>query len=105
MRTAMERLKIRLPTAPESVLAALLEEASGMILAFTGRQRLPPVLETAQVQLAASLYNRMGIEGETAHAEGGVSRTMEALPDDIRRQIAPYRVAKVVMGHAAEGKG
>ncbi len=101
----MERLKIRLPMAPEPLLTALMEEASGMILAFTGRTHLPPALETAQVQLAASLYNRMGIEGETAHAEGGVSRTMEALPDDIRRQIAPYRVAKVVTGREAEGKG
>lgn len=98
--TAKERLAARLDGAADAVLEAVLEDAQGMILAYTGRTALPMALETAQVQLAAVLYNRLGTEGESSHSEGGVSRTMEALPDDIRRQIAPYRLARMVSVHA-----
>lgn len=98
----MERLRVRLPDAPADLLVALLEEAEGMILAETGRSVMPQALCTAQVQLAVVLYNRQGVEGQTAHSEGGVSRTMETLPGDIRRQIAPYRLAKIVKVSADE---
>ena len=54
------------------------------------------MLESAKVQLAVVLYNRQGTEGQTSHSEGGVSRTMEGLPEDIRKQIAPYRLARIV---------
>lgn len=101
--TPMERMKARLPTVQDAHLDALLCDAAGMILAYTGRASVPQALETAQVQLAAVLYNREGTEGQTGHSEGGVSRTMEGLPEEIRRQIAPYRVAKVVSVHAAAG--
>lgn len=101
--TVLDRLALRLEGVKDDMLEALLEDAEGMILAYTGRQALPAALQTAQVQLAAVIYNRMGIEGETAHSEGGVSRSMESLPDEIRRQIAPYRIARVVNVHAAEG--
>lgn len=100
--TVMERLRARLPDAEQEMLGALLEDAEGMILAATGRSALPPPLCTAQVQLAAALYNRQGMEGQTAHSEGGVSRTLEFLPEDIRRQIAPYRLAKIVKVSADE---
>lgn len=98
--TAKERLAARVEGAADAVLEAVLEDARGMILACTGRTELPLALETAQVQLAAVLYNRLGTEGESSHSEGGVSRAMDALPDDIRRQIAPYRLARVVSVHA-----
>ena len=100
--TVMERLRVRLPDAPADLLMALVEEAEGMILAETGRSVMPQALCTAQVQLAVVLYNRQGVEGQTAHSEGGVSRTMETLPGDIRRQIAPYRLAKIVKVSADE---
>jgi len=98
--TAKERLAARLAGATDAQLDGLLADAEGMLLAYTGRGSLPEALVTAQVQLAAVLYNRQGAEGETAHGEGGVSRTMEGLPEEIRRQIAPYRLAKVVSAHA-----
>lgn len=94
--TAYERLIARLPCESPEKLEALYLDAVGMVLAYTGRQTLPAQLETAVVQLAMILYNREGIEGETSHSEGGVSRTMEGLPDEIRRQIAPYRLARIV---------
>ena len=73
-----------------------------MLLACTGRSVLPDALVTAQVQLAAILYNRQGTEGETAHSEGGVSRAMDGLPEEIRRQIAPYRVARIGCSQSSE---
>lgn len=102
--TALERLAVRVENAQPQMLESLLLDAEGMLLAYTGRSILPPALETAQIQLAALLYNRMGAEGESAHSEGGVSRTMEALPADIQRQIAPYRLAKVVNCHASDAQ-
>lgn len=97
--TAYERLRAKLPKMAEEKLEALYEDAEGMVLALAGRRTLPRVLETAVVQLGVVLYNREGIEGEVGHSEGGVSRTMEAIPEEIRRQILPYRVARVVNMH------
>lgn len=97
---ALERLAARLDCADTQTLEALLADAQGMILALTGRKTLPDALETAQVQLAVVLYNRQGAEGETAHAEGGVSRAMDGLPQELRAQIAPYRLARVARGRS-----
>lgn len=99
--TPNERMKARAPDIADDLCAALLGDARDMILAYTGRAALPPGLAAAQVQLALVLYNRMGIEGETAHSEGGVSRSMEGLPADIKAQLVPWRLAKVVDMHAA----
>ena len=93
--TALEKLSARLPGEDPETLLLLLEDAEGMLLACTGRQHLPAALLAAQVQLAVVLYNRRGAEGQTAHSEGGVARTMESMPEEIRRQIAPYRLAKI----------
>lgn len=100
--TTEERLAVHLPDVDEGTRKALLDDAEGMILACTGRHALPAALHTAQVQLASVLYNRMGTEGETAHSEGGVSRTMEGMPEEIWRQIAPYRLARIVKVSADE---
>ena len=97
--TGINRLSARLPDVKADVLEALLEEAEGMLLAYTGRMTLPCALETAKVQLAVVLYNRQGIEGQTAHSEGGVSRSMEGIPQEILRQAAPYRAARIVRMH------
>lgn len=93
--TARKRLQARLPNADANLLNALYEEAEGMILAYTCRRTLPAVLETAAVQMAIVLYNREGTEGETSHSEGGVSRVMDGLPEEIKRQCMPYRLARI----------
>ena len=100
--TAKERLAARLEGVADAQLDLLLSDAEGMLLACTGRSVLPDALVTAQVQLAAILYNRQGTEGETAHSEGGVSRAMDGLPEEIRRQIAPYRVARIGCSQSSE---
>ena len=99
---AVDRLTARLPNVQKETLEALLLEAEGMLLAYTGRMTLPGALETALVQLAVVLYNRQGIEGQTAHSEGGISRSMEGIPQEILRQAAPYRLARIVRVNAHE---
>ena len=93
----LEKLKRRIPDAQDdALLTDLLDEAKTFILAYTGRDELPAELENARIRLAAILYNRMGMEGETSRSEGGVSRTAEALPGDLRRWLNHWRKAATI---------
>lgn len=93
----LEKLRRRIPDArDDALLNDLLEEAAQFILGYTGREALPEALQGAQLALAAILYNRMGMEGESARVEGGVSRTVAFLPEDLRRQLNGWRLAKAV---------
>ena len=60
------------------------------------KRRIPDAKDDALLGdlLAAMLYNRMGMEGESAHSEGGVSRTAAALPDDLRAWLNCWRLAR-----------
>ncbi len=93
----LDRLKRRLPDAKdEALLADFLEEAAAFICAYTHRDNVPEGLEDAQVRVAAILYNRMGMEGETTHTEGEVTRTAAALPEDLRLWLNGWRLASTV---------
>ena len=93
----LERLKKRIPDAKdETLLLELLEAAGDAICAYTGRAEVPAPLESVQVVLAAVSFNRMGMEGEISRNEGGISRSIEPLPEDIRRQLNPWRLARTV---------
>ena len=93
----LEKLRRRVPDATdEELLADLLSEAGAFLCAYTRRESVPEGLEDAQVRIAAILYNRMGMEGEKAHAEGGVSRSAEMLPEDLRLWLNGWRLAKTV---------
>lgn len=94
--TPNERMKARAPDIADDLCAALLGDAQDMILAYTGRAELPPGLAAAQVQLALALYNRMGIEGETAHGEGGVQAQMGGVLREIEPLLRPWRLARIV---------
>ena len=95
----LEKLKRRIPDAGnDALLTALLDAAEAAILAYTGRETLPEALQGAQLSLAAILYNRMGMEGESSHSEGGVSRGADSLPELLKRQLNPWRLAKGVGG-------
>ena len=93
----LEKLKRRIPDADDAALLNdLLDAAAAAICAYTGRDEVPAALEGAQLELAAVSYNRMGMEGERSHSEGGVSRSAEDLPEALRRQLNPFRLAKAV---------
>lgn len=97
MDALVERLRRRIPDAKDDeLLRELLRQSAEMICAYTSRTALPDVLAGAQIELAAMLFNRMGMEGESAHTEGSVSRSAESLPEILRRQLNPHRLAKGV---------
>ncbi len=93
----LSKLKRRLPDLQdEALLQDLIDAAAGMICAYTGREALPPQLEAAQLEIACIIFNRMGMEGESAHSEGSVSHTADSLPEFVRRQLNPFRLVKAV---------
>lgn len=93
----LAKLKRRLPdAADDALLNDLLAEAGAFICAYTRRAAVPEGLEDAQVRVAAILFNRMGMEGERVHGEGGVNRTAEMLPEDLVRWLNGWRLARTV---------
>lgn len=95
----LDKLRRRLPDAPRQatdLLEDLLTDATAFVLSYTGRTELPPQLEGICIKLAAVEYNRMGMEGETSHSEGSVSRSVDGLPADIRAALGPWTLARTV---------
>lgn len=93
----LENLRLRLPDArdaADALLASLLRDAAAMICALTWRSAVPAGLQNAQLRLAVIFFNRMGMEGESDHAEGDIRRSAQDLPEALRREIFSYRVAK-----------
>ena len=93
----LSKLKRRLSDLQDDLLLQdLLDAAAGTICAYTGREAVPAALEAAQLDIACIIFNRMGMEGESAHSEGSVSHTAESLPEFLKRQMNPFRLAKAV---------
>lgn len=94
----LEQLRRRIPeeNVSSGLLMDLLEDAEAWICAYTRRQNMPDELSGIAVRLAAINYNRLGLEGESSHSEGAVSRSIDAVPADIRGALAPYRLARTV---------
>ena len=98
----LAKLQRRLPDAPKTgetleLLMDLLADAYAFALTYTCRKELPEQLEGVCVKIAAIEYNRLGMEGETNHSEGSVSRTVEAVPADIRAELQPWVLARTVV--------
>ena len=90
-------LRLRLPDAAQAsddLLLSLLQDAASLLTALTWRQTVPAELQSAQFRLAVIFFNRMGMEGEADHSEGDVKRTVNDLPENLRREIFSYRLAK-----------
>ena len=101
----LEKLKVMLGitgTDEDDVLQLLLDDAQADLLTWTNRNELPAALEPIQRQIAVIRYNKQGAEGETAHSEGGISRTFDDLPESIQNAISQYRLLKVAKYAAAQ---
>lgn len=100
----LERLKIRITddiTVAE--LEDILESAKNIILSRrypfgdfpvdeeTGETILEPRYKDLQIRIAVELYSKIGVEGQTAHTENGVSRTYENanVSESLLREITP----------------
>ena len=57
-----------------------------------GTEEMPEKYEYEQIEIAAYMLNKRGAEGETAHTEGGTSRTFETgdIPISLRVRITAY---------------
>lgn len=74
----------------------LLEDAQSMCLGYLNRETLPEACVSPMLRLAAALFNRLGMEGESNHSEGGIASTADMMPEDVKTALRPYRLAKVV---------
>ena len=98
MTGTLDKLKRRLRITDETqdaLLEDLITDAEAFTRGYTGRETLPESAGTAIVELAAISYNRLGLEGETAHAEGSISIRVGGLPPLLKAQLDAIRVAKV----------
>ena len=97
--TRLAELKLRIEgmqmMPSDDLLMIYLNNAEQYILGYTRRGSLPHILEPTVIDIAIVWINRIGIEGETTHSEGGISRTMESTPGYIRDALNRYRLATV----------
>ena len=98
MADLLDKLKRRLrlaDTKQDALLEDLLTDAAAFAQGYTGRALLPETADSAIVELAVTSYNRLGLEGQSAHAEGSVSIHVESLPAMLKARLDGLRVAKV----------
>ncbi|MBE5878322.1 MAG: phage head-tail adapter protein [Lachnospiraceae bacterium] len=87
---------MRLSGCTDGVLASvLLDQAEDYILTETNRTVLPSRLVTEQINIALISYNRLGMEGEASRNEGGVSISINDIPEHTKNVISLYRLARV----------
>lgn len=77
---------------PDELYQALLEEAGETIKDLTHLDEVPTSLASTQVEIAIISVNKLGIEGQVSHQEGGVNRNyVNDLPRPILRRIRAHR--------------
>lgn len=95
----IERLKVLIApdTASDELLLYLLEQSEGIILnrryPFGAPEgvTLSAMHEQIQLRMAVELFSKMGAEGQTEHAENGITRKWEAgdVSPSLLRTIVP----------------
>lgn len=93
----LDRLKLKLgisseDTSEDNLLNLYLDDAKDTILELAHLKELPESLLSTQTELAIIYYNKEGIEGQTSHSEGGISRSFEeGIPESIMKKIRANR--------------
>lgn len=95
----IERLAVLISpdTANDELLLFLLEQSEGIILnrryPFGAPEgaTLSPLHEQIQLRIAVELFSKMGAEGQTEHAENGITRKWEAadVSPSLLRMVVP----------------
>ena len=96
-QTQLEKLKITLgikDILKDDELSLLLEDAENDVIVWTNRKTLPVQLESVVRQIAVIRYNMQGIEGQSGHSEGGVSRSFDELPQSVRNTLMQFKLLK-----------
>lgn len=76
-------------------LTDMLDDAQSDLLTWTNRTELPSGLLSTQRQIVVIRYNMLGIEGQTTHSVGGVSRSFDDLPNSIKATIIGHRISRL----------
>lgn len=79
----------------EELLSCLLLMAEEKLLELTNRTRMTPKLANAKRNWALIAYNRLGMEGEAARSQGGISSSFVEIPEEIMGVIKATRIARV----------
>lgn len=91
----LSRLRTRVSgSASDEILIECLEDAKAMCLGYMQREEMPEGCESALLRTAVAVYNRIGIEGQISHSEGGVSIVVDSLPQEVKAALRPFRLAK-----------
>lgn len=101
----LEVLKLQLginDSNQDGLLQVMLDDVKTDLLTWTNRIELPMSLEPTQRQIVIIRYNKQGIEGQTSHSEGGISRAFEDLPPSLQKTINEKRLLKAVRLGAAK---
>ena len=97
MMDLLPRLRTRIrDEVDDELLLELLSDAESLVLGYLNRETLPEACKNAVLRTAVALYNRMGMEGESSHSEGGVTFNTESIPGDVKETIRPYRLMGTV---------
>lgn len=84
-------------SAQDNLLEILIDDAKSAVLGYTCRTALLPELEQYVIKLAVVYYNRMGVEGQTSHGEGGISRSFDSeLPESVKTVLNRYIRLRVI---------
>lgn len=97
--STLDKIKLTLGItgiAEDALLNMLIEDVTEDLLSWINRNTLPSTLDPTLRQIVIIRYNKMGIEGETSHSEGGISRSFEDLSPSLKSTIANHRVIRVV---------
>ena len=75
----------------EMLVYQLLEDAREDVLAYTNLSEIPEGLESTVRELTIIYFNRLGIEGQSSHSEGGITLNVKDMPDTILKRLRRYR--------------
>lgn len=75
---------------PQGLLESAVEEAESAFRDYAGREA-PQEALSVLVDLACIRLSMLGAEGSSSASEGGISRTWDALPQNLRDRMDRYR--------------
>jgi hypothetical protein len=79
------------PPVSDSILQFYLDCARDIICELRNTDMIEPKYLTIQIRMAIEMFNKIGAEGQIAHAENGISRAYEKadISDSLLSKITP----------------
>ena len=90
----LNKVMIRLgesASGKDVLIQQLIDDAQDDVLAYTHLNEIPKGLESTVRDITIIYYNRLGIEGQNSHSEGGISHSIDDMPESILRKLRSFR--------------